>query len=158
MGDPPDDEILEELVEMMKDITRNMSQAEIDKYAKPFGVSIAHDYRDPEERERDLTGYIGVCVGYYIYQEPFARVQDLERITDVSQIATRSLDPPTVNPLIYVPKAGVYIWGVQSDWFPLDKLDPQVREAAYAWEAEVTKGADPFLDAVMGELTQILTQ
>lgn len=157
MADIPDDETLEE---MMKDITRNMSQAEIDKYSKPFGVSIAHDYRDPEERglEGDLTGYIGVCVGYYVYQEPFARVQDLERITDVSQIAMRSLDPPTVNPLIYVPKAGAYIWGIQSDWFPLEKLDPKLREAAYAWEAEVTKRADPFLDAVMGELTQILTQ
>ncbi len=152
-----DAEDFEEIGEMLKDAILSMTQEDIDEYSKPFGVSIANDYRLVEERgpEGSLEGHIGVCLGYYFYEERFERLEELQKLTDINQIIERSLNPPFVNPLIYVPKAGAYIWGVESDWVRLDDLDDRMREVAQDWEAKVTGDKDKFLEAALAEVQEL---
>ncbi len=156
MADSPFDP--EDLAEIIKDSILGMTQADIDEYALPFPVGIAHDYREPEEQgpEGILEGYIGVCLGLYVCTDKFDRLEELEKITDINQILQRSLDPPFVNPLVYVPKAGAYIWGIESDWILLDEHDDRLRKMAEAWEAQVTRGKDMFLEAALAQVQELL--
>ncbi len=152
-----DDDYTDEIMEMLKDSVRSTTQADIDTYARPFTVAIGHDYRTEEEMGADgsLEGYIGICLGLYFYRESFSRLEELERITDVFQIQRQSLNPGMTNPLIYVPKKGGYIWGIESDWVKLDDLDDRTRKLAHEWETRAAKGVDPFLDSVLAEVKAI---
>ena len=158
--DKPTPDELEEIVQMLKDSANGMTQAGIDKYKTPFLVGIGHDYRDAEEYgpAGDLSGYIGVCLGYYFTPEDYrvSRLEALTKLTDVEQIRVRSIDPPSFNLLIYVPAVGEYIWGIESDHIRLESLDPRARQVAYAWQAQRTEGRDPLLDAVFKELEAII--
>src|SRR3989344_195554 len=144
------DDLIKELGQMMKDSMNRMTQEEIDEYSKPFGVVIAEDCRLQQYvgQEGNLTDYFGVCLGYYGYNEDFTKLEELEKIIGIEQISSRSLNPPHVYPLFFVPKAGTYLWGIECYWIAITEI-PDLLDIAKSLEEEKTKGKDPFLDEVL---------
>src|SRR3989338_9013534 len=120
----PDDDSLGDLEAMLHQSNDETTQEELDQLNVQKTVIIGTDYRKPEElgSRGKLEGYRGIMLGLYDFNPEFTHIDELTKVTDKSQL---QINPDLFpNPLIYVPAAKGYIWGVQSDWTAVESGSP----------------------------------
>ncbi len=138
------DDILEDGEDDDEDIDISPdSQEKIDEYATPFPVIIGEDCREPNDYglAGNLTGYQGVCLGYYGFSENFRRLDELRKLTSVAQVGVEG-GIKDANPLIYVPKVMEYIWGGQCNFARLEKSGP-IKPTLDKIQEILAEGKDP---------------
>ena len=122
-------------------LSESYDQEEIDEYNRQYPVLIGKDCRDPEERglAGDLTGYQGILLGLYNYSKNFKRLDELKKLTNVYEVN----EVEDANPLIYIPKAMEYIWGIECWWSNIEGISNNLQSALNTIEDLLSKGKTP---------------
>jgi hypothetical protein len=134
-----EDEIVEGEDEELTAEEQIERQQSFDSHNEIKYVFIADDCRggnknDPDSKDEygkagDLTGHIGILLGQYFLEEEsyttFKHPGELRRVNTIAEQDDPEL-PGFANPLIYIPKAVEYIWGVQCFWGEMDGNDDKI--------------------------------
>jgi len=131
----PEEEFEEEF-----DPTSEQEKLDNDNRQRP--VIISKDCREVKDRGSagDLSLYQGILLGMYNFSENFKDLSELKKITNVYELEDEEL---FANPLIYIPKAMEYIWGIQCWWCDLENISEKLQGSLDNIEKLVSKGKTP---------------
>ena len=121
----------EEWDDLQEEADDSWTQEEIDKYNRRRPVIVTDDCRDDEDfgPTGNLSNFKGVLLGVYGYTEDFTRLTELRKLKNRFQLQgmNRIRGP---NPLIYVPQAMEYIWGLECYWEEWEGLPKVAKSVA----------------------------
>ena len=136
-NEEPEEDFEEEEV----NLSESYDQESIDEFNRQRPVLIGEDCRDPEERgpAGDLKGYQGILLGLYTYSKNFKRIDELKKLKNVYEVN----EVEDANPLIYIPKAMEYIWGIECWFSDLEGISNNLQSALNTIEDLLSKGKTP---------------